>query len=176
MPNPMTDTALHFRPIETTDEAFLCRLYASTRQTEMARSGWPAETVAEFLAQQFSLQHRYYQKHFPDGEFWLIERDGQAIGRLYLFWGETTLQIIDISLLPECRGAGLGSGLLADLLEQAEARGLAVGLHVEGDNPAFRLYQRFGFEVAGENGIYLKMRKPAAAQPSRADGLRSATL
>ena len=163
----MTDTRLHFRPIEAADEPFLSRLYASTRQTEMARSGWPAEAIAEFLAQQFTLQHRYYQEHFPDGEFWLIERDGQAIGRLYLFWGETTLQLIDISLLPEYRGAGLGTGLITDLLARAEARGLAVGLHVEGDNPALRLYRRLGFEVVGENGVYLKMHKPAAAQPER---------
>ncbi|MES2821618.1 MAG: GNAT family N-acetyltransferase [Pseudomonadota bacterium] len=131
----------------------------------MALSGWPATAIAEFLQQQFSLQHRYYQAHFPDGEFWLVERAGQAIGRLYLFWGETTLQIIDISLLPEYRGAGLGSALLGEPLSRADARGLAVGLHVEGHNPALRLYQRLGFGVVGDSGVYLEMCRPAHSRP-----------
>lgn len=150
-----------FRPIGAADQAFLQRLYASARESEMSRSGWPAEAIVEFLGQQFTLQHRYYQEHFPDGEFWVIEADGQAIGRLYLYWGETTLQIIDITLLPEYRGVGLGSKLLGDLLARAAARGLAVGLHVEGDNPVLRLYRRLGFEVIGDSGFYLQMRKPA---------------
>lgn len=157
---PLT-TEWTLRHLEAADQPFLQRLYASSRETEMALSGWPATVIADFLQQQFSLQHRYYQEHFPDGEFWLVERAGQAIGRLYLFWGETALQIIDISLLADYRGAGLGSALLGELLTQAEARGLAVGLHVEGHNPALRLYQRLGFEVVGDSGVYLEMRKPA---------------
>lgn len=152
------------RPIDAADQAFLQRLYASSRETEMSRSGWPAEAIAELLQQQFNLQHRYYQEHFPDGEFWLIERDGEAIGRVYLFWGETTLQLIDISLLPEHRGTGLGSRLLGELLARADRQGLAVGLHVEADNPALRLYRRLGFEVIGDSGIYLEMRKPAGSR------------
>lgn len=160
----MSIAKLNFRPIEAADHAFLQRLYASAREVEMSRSGWPAESIAEFLRQQFNLQHSYYQEHFSDGEFWLIERSGQAIGRLYLFWGETTLQIIDITLLPEYRGAGLGRSLLEDLLTRAAARGLAVGLHVEGDNPALHLYRQLGFVVVGDSGVYLQMRKPVDTQ------------
>lgn len=160
----MSIANLSFRPIEAADQAFLQRLYASARAAEVSRSGWPAESIVEFLHQQFNLQHRYYQEHFSDGEFWLIEHAGQAIGRLYLFWGETTLQIIDITLLPEHRGAGLGSALLENLLTRAAARGLAVGLHVEGDNPALRLYQRLGFVVVGDSGVYLQMHKPVDTQ------------
>lgn len=154
-------TELTLRHLEAADQPFLQRLYASSREAEMSLSGWPATLIADFLQQQFSLQHRYYQEHFPDGEFWLVERDAQAIGRLYLFWGETVLQIIDITLLPEYRGAGLGSALLGELLVRADARGLAVGLHVEGHNPALRLYQRLGFEGVGDSGVYLEMRKLA---------------
>lgn len=166
----MTAVTLRFRPIEVADEAFLTHLYATTRGQELAHSGWSAEAIGEFLAQQFRLQHHYYQEHFPDGEFWVIEADTQAIGRLYLFWGETTLQLIDISLLPDYRGRGVGVALLQNLLALADARGLAVGLHVEEANPAFRLYQRLGFEVVGESGIYLEMCRPARASRKMASG------
>lgn len=152
------------RPITPQDLPFLRQLYASTREQEMARSGWSTELVADFLMQQFELQHRYYQAHYADGEFLLIERSGRPVGRLYLHWGASTLQLIDIALLPQERGRGLGSTLLAMLLERADARGLAVGLHVENDNPARHWYLRQGFAVTGENGVYLKMRRPAAVR------------
>ncbi|MET1077873.1 MAG: GNAT family N-acetyltransferase [Pseudomonas sp.] len=160
----MPNAALTFRPITAADQAFLQSLYASARAAEMAASGWPAATIAAFLAQQFSLQHRYYQEHFADGEFWLIERAGQAMGRLYLFWGETTLQLIDITLLPEHRGAGLGTALLGELLARADAQGLAVGLHVERHNPALRLYLRLGFAAVAQGDIYLELRRPAVSR------------
>lgn len=149
------------RPQHSTDHTFIQHLYASTRATEMSACGWPPEAVSEFLRQQFQLQLHHYQEHFPDAEFWLIEQNGQAIGRLYLDWGQTTVQLIDIALLPEQRGAGLGSTLLGDVLTRADDRGLAAGLHVESHNPALRLYQRLGFSVIGDKSIYLEMRRPA---------------
>lgn len=149
------------RPQNTTDHAFLQYLYASTRASEMSGCGWPPEVIAEFLRQQFQLQLNYFQEHFPDGEFWLIERKGQAIGRLYLLWGKTTLQLIDIALLPDQRGAGVGTELLGEVLTRADDRGLAVGLHVEAHNRALRLYQRLGFGIIDDKGIYLEMQRPA---------------
>jgi ribosomal protein S18 acetylase RimI-like enzyme len=149
------------RPQNSTDHAFIQRLYASTRAIEMSGCGWPPEAIAEFLRQQFQLQLHHYQEHFPDGEFWLIEQEDRAIGRLYLSWSKTTLQLIDIALLPEQRGTGLGTALLGDLLTQADDRGLAVSLHVESHNPVLHLYQRLGFGITGDKGIYLEMRRPA---------------
>nr|WP_256558039.1 GNAT family N-acetyltransferase [Marinobacterium sedimentorum] len=126
----------------------------------MSGCGWPPEAIAEFLRQQFQLQLNYYQEHFPDGEFWLIEQEGRAIGRLYLSWGKTTLQLIDIALLPELRGTGLGSRLLNEVLARTDASGLAVTLHVESQNPAVRLYQRLGFDIVADKDVYLEMHRP----------------
>jgi ribosomal protein S18 acetylase RimI-like enzyme len=142
----MSTTGLNLRPTSATDYIFLEHLYASSREQEMSRSGWSTAVIADFLKQQFALQDRYYREHFPDGEFWVVERNAQSVGRLYLHWGEHALQLIDIALMPKHRGAGLGSGLLRDLLARADERGFAVGLHVEAGNPALRLYQRLGFE------------------------------
>lgn len=152
---------LQLRPIVDADQAFLRKLYATTRAQEMAQVDWPAATIDAFLAQQFDAQHTYYQAHFPDAEFCVIEADGQPIGRAYLFWTVTHLQIIDLALLPECRGRGIGSRLLREWLERVDAQGLSVGLHVEHYNPAQHLYQRHGFQCEGENGVYLKLRRPA---------------
>ena len=52
-----------------------------------------------------------------------------------------------IGVRPAWRGRGVGTSLLAALLAAADDHGLArVSLSVEPDNPARRLYERFGFE------------------------------
>ncbi|CAI8936205.1 GNAT family N-acetyltransferase [Pseudomonas donghuensis] len=163
----MMKFAVSLRGTEAGDLDFLRLLYASTRTEEMAPSGWSAQAIEAFLAQQFHAQHQYYQAHFPDAEFSIIEQDGQACGRLYLFWGQTTLNLIDIALLPPYRGQGLGTRLLTDLLQRADDHGLAVELSVEPYNPALRLYARFGFQVINTSGVYLRMRRQARASASR---------
>ena len=82
--------------------------------------------------------------------------------------------LIDISLVPAARGAGLGSAILADLMHAAGAAGKRVSLHVERLNPARRLYVRHGFTLVGDMGIYLEMewRPGGAAGTAGAAGVR----
>ena len=157
----MPKKAVSLRALHSDDMAFIERLYAGSRAEEMSRSGWPAEHIASFLSQQFHAQHAYYQAHYSDGELLIIELDGQAIGRLYMFWGPTTLNLIDITLLPEFQGRGIGSALIEAQLRRADQQGLKVELFVESYNPAQRLYGRLGFHVCGDSGVYLKLRRDA---------------
>ncbi len=152
--------SLQFIPIGDADLPFLGRLYASTREHEMAHTDWDAEQAANFLASQFAIQHRYYQEHYPYGNFMRIDADGAPIGRVYWHWSEQDahLNLIDIALLPAWRGRGIGSQLLARLMDMACQRGLPLVLHVEQYNPALRMYQRLGFRESGPKGAYIKMQ------------------
>ena len=144
------------------DLPFVAGLYASTRQEELAVSGWPQETIASFLASQHEAQHRHYRLHFADAEWLILERGDEPIGRLYLRHDQGRLHIIDISLVPAHRNRGIGSSLLGDLLDHAHQRGEAVSIHVEKFNPARRLYARLGFEEIEERGAHdLLMATPA---------------
>ncbi len=136
---------------------FLCRVYASARAEEMAGVDWSEAEKSAFIEQQFVFQHRYYREHHPDAQFLVITRDNQAIGRLYWRSEGDQAALMDISLLPEHRGAGIGSAILGLLMAQADTDGQTTTLYVEPNNPAHRLYRRFGFEVVGDNGVYLKM-------------------
>ena len=69
---------------------------------------------------------------------------------------------MDIALLPEHRGNGVGSSLLRDLLAEADADGKRVTIHVERLNPALRLYERLGFSVAEDKGVYLLLERRSA--------------
>ena len=64
-----------------------------------------------------------------------------------------------MALMPEYRGKGIGSQLLARLLEAAVPRYAAICLSVSLDNPAQRLYQRMGFEIVSENDSAFTMIK-----------------
>lgn len=162
MPPPVAAAAAHnisYRPETDEDLPFVAALYASTRTQELAATGWPEALQAAFLDQQHRAQHAHYRAAHPDGEWLLVERDGAPIGRLYLAGQDAMLLIVDISLLPAVRGAGLGTAILSDLLG-AEAR--PVQLHVERMNPARRLYERLGFKLVEEQAIRVKMvRQPA---------------
>src|SRR5882672_202228 len=149
---------LTFRPITDADLPFLARLYASTRMEELSVTGWSDAQKAAFLQMQFDAQHAHYRKHYAGSDFLVIERAAQAIGRLYLARWRAEHRIVDIALLPEHRGAGLGTALLRDLLDEAARAAKAVTIHVEKFNPAMTLYRRLGFVAAGEEGAYDLMR------------------
>jgi ribosomal protein S18 acetylase RimI-like enzyme len=145
---------LTFRFVTDADTAFLAAVYASTRQEELALVPWSDAQKAWFVDMQFRAQHTYYQQHYAEADWLVVERDGQAIGRLYVDRWEREHRVIDIALLPEHCGHGLGTALMRDLLDEAAAAGKALTIHVEKNNLARRLYSRLGFRPIGETGVY----------------------
>jgi ribosomal protein S18 acetylase RimI-like enzyme len=142
------------RPITLSDEAFLCRLYASTREDEMALVDWDDAQKKAFLEMQFNAQHTFYMEQFTEAAFDVILLDGEPIGRLYVDRRPDEIRIIDIALLPEHRNRGIGSRYMRALLAEGAAAGLPVRIHVEQYNPAMRLYNRLGFQKIDEHGVY----------------------
>jgi ribosomal protein S18 acetylase RimI-like enzyme len=157
------DVGLSFRRLTEIDLPFLARVYASTRAAELAATCWSREHKTAFVDQQFRAQHAHYQRYYPEADWLVIVRRGDNIGRLYVERWPTQHRIIDIALLPEYRGKGLGEALLRDLMDEATAAGKAVSIHVEKFNPAMRLYRRLGFQTAEDKGVYDLMRWTAPA-------------
>lgn len=140
------------------DHGFLLALYASTREMELQQVAWtPAEKEA-FCASQFAAQTQHYRSHYAGAEFWVIEREGVPIGRLYLHHQPHDFRIMDIALVPAARGAGVGSTLLRAVLDEASEAGAAVSIHVEQFNPALALYERLGFRPVEQQGVYFLMQ------------------
>jgi ribosomal protein S18 acetylase RimI-like enzyme len=152
------DESLALRPITPADTEFLARVYASSRAEELAVTGWPEELKEDFCRRQFDAQSAYYAANYPEASFQIIERDGWPIGRLYVARWEKEIRIVDITLLPESRGSGIGTKLLRDLQDEARAAGKTLTIHVERFNRALGLYQRLGFQQVEDKGVYLLMR------------------
>ena len=155
----LTGRSIAFRPIRDGDEEFLYGVYASTRQEELAQTGWSEAQKTTFLRQQFDAQSSYYREHYRETSFDVILADGRPIGRLYVARWPEQIRIVDIALLPEYRGAGVGTALLRDLISESEASTKPLSIHVERFNPALRLYERLGFREVEDKGVYLLMQR-----------------
>lgn len=150
----MLPPGVTLRPITAADDAFLFRLYASGREQELAPVPWSDEQKTAFLRHQFDLQHQHYTANYPGATLDVIEVEGEPAGRLYVCPRAAEIRIMDIALLPEFRGQGLGTVFLEQLQDQGRQSGRTVTIHVERENPALKLYQRLGFEIAGDVGVY----------------------
>jgi ribosomal protein S18 acetylase RimI-like enzyme len=154
----MPPPGVHLRPITPEDSELLCRIYASTRSEELAAVPWTQPQKAAFLRMQFEAQHAHYQQHYADAAFHVVMRGELPVGRIYVHRREGEIRIVDIALLPEQRGTGLGTALLRELQEEARASARLLSIHVERNNPALSLYRRLGFQVAADDGgVYLRM-------------------
>jgi ribosomal protein S18 acetylase RimI-like enzyme len=143
------------------DRAALLALYATTREEELAAQPWPEGTKAQFVAQQYALQHRHFVEYFPDAAFLVLGRGADVVGRLYVDRSTRGPRdvVVDILLAPAWRGGGIGGALLRAVQADAAARGRGVELHVLAWNGgARRLYERLGFEVADAGSPHVLMR------------------
>src|SRR5215212_2645419 len=146
------------RAIGPKDDSFLAGVYASTRWDELAPTGWSEEEKTVFCRRQFDAQSAHYRENYPGASLQVIENAGVPIGRLYVARWAREIRIMDIALLPEHRGAGIGTKLLRQLQEEAQTAGKSLTIHVERFNPALGLYQRLGFQQVEDKGVYLLMK------------------
>jgi ribosomal protein S18 acetylase RimI-like enzyme len=150
-------TKVALRPATDADREFLVGVYASTRDEELSQVAWAPGQREAFVRMQFDAQDSQYRLHNPAGTFDVIEVDGRQAGRLYVDRRPTDIRIIDISLLPEFRGAGIGGHLIAQLMDEAVTTDRKLSIHVEIHNRAAGLYARLGFHLVAEQGLYRRM-------------------
>lgn len=152
LPPERIPVGVSLRRLCADDLPFLRQLYRTTRP-DIAGADLPNEHKALLMDQQFAAQHQHYQNVFPNGEFAVIEEDGNAIGRIYVAESATEIRLIDVALVPERRGQGIGRALISALQERASESKLPLRLRVEPYNPALHLYQRLGFEMIADEQV-----------------------
>lgn len=146
-----------FRPFRPEDEEFLAAVYGSTRESELAQVPWSEEQRRIFIRFQSSAQLRHYQSEYPQAVHTIIELDEIPVGRVYVDRREDEIRILDITLLPERRGRGIGSPIIKNLMLEAAQTGKAVSVHIESFGAGSRsqgLFERLGFKPAESNGFH----------------------
>lgn len=137
----MSSTGYTLRPAVEQDHDFLYQLHVATMQTYIsAMWGWHEEW-----------QREYFDRKWNPSAFQVIQVAGQDAGVLVMHWQENEGVLELIELLPEFQHHGVGTAVIQDLQQQAQARHLPITLHVlKSDEPARRLYERLGFRISEE--------------------------
>lgn len=167
LPASLARLGFFLRPCHANDLPFLRELYGEGRAGELADVAWPDDAKRAFLDDQFSLQHRHYLAHFAAADFLILEHAGLSIGRLYLLRAQPRFQLIDIALLPDWCGKGIGSKLIHAAQARSHTDGAdGVDLHADMRNvPAQRLYERLGFRTVAQEGAHFRMQWDGPAIP-----------
>ena len=146
------------RPAGADDYDFLVEVYGSTRAEEMALVPWTTEQQQAFVRSQFAAQQDHYAKKYPAATHDIIVTDNRSVGRLYVARLDQEIRIIDITLLPAERNAGIGNYLIQQLLDEANRARKVTRIFVEEFNPSLRLFERLGFSPTEQHGIHLLMQ------------------
>lgn len=156
-----------FRPVTAHDERLLVRVYASTRLEELALTNWDEAQRDAFLRMQFAAQQAHYRQTYPDAEHLIILLDTESVGRLYVAEIEAEIRIVDVTILPEHRNAGIGTAIIKQLMEEAATIGKPLRIYVESFNPSLLLFERLGFVKVDESGysFLLAWQPPARNVP-----------
>lgn len=155
------------RSVTPEDEAFLVKVYGSTRAEELSQAPWNEAQREAFIKMQFAAQQLHYRAHNPNATHDLILLDNQPIGRLYVSRREREIHILDITILPEHRGQGVGTLLIKELMRKAEQAGQPLTIYVESFNPALRLFERLGFLRIEDDGINYLMEWKSKEEKKR---------
>jgi ribosomal protein S18 acetylase RimI-like enzyme len=145
------------RPLTESDLDFSKRVYLTTREEELAPLPWTREQKNAFLSMQFEAQRKSYLMQFPAAQYDVIMMDSIPAGRLITLRREKEILLIDIAILPEFRGKGIGTEILTRLQDEGRTSQRSIRLHVEPFNPACHLYNRFGFAVTQEDAVHQEM-------------------
>ena len=146
------------RPVGADDYDFLVEVYGSTRAEEMAMVPWTVEQQQAFVRSQFAAQQDHYTKTYPTASHDIIMSDDRPVGRLYVARLDQEIRIIDITLLPAERNAGIGGYLIKQLLDEANRAGKVTRIFVEEFNPSRRLFERLNFSPSEQHGIHMLLQ------------------
>ena len=112
--------------------------------------GWDEDEQREFHAQDW-----LYKK--PE----IIIYKNEPIGTIYVFENEDYIEIEQFIILMEYQNKGIGSFILKGIIDEADRSGRVIKLKYLHINPVATLYSRMGFEVVGNDDLFVSVeRKP----------------
>ena len=108
-----------------------------------------------------AFQRTLHRQCWTERPWSVIMLGGQRVGTVAITRTLTHFQFDEFYLLPRFQKQGIGSEVLKNILQQADAARLPVKLQHLKWNPVGSLYRRHGFVVVDENDThYLLVRVP----------------
>lgn len=145
------------------EEELMFRIFKETRAGFQCTDVLGEEGREQILRQQFAIEGKQYYKMYPHAVRSFIMINDIPVGQLLACEQENYLRIIDIGLLEEYRGAGIGSFLIEGLIKDMSLKGKGITLQVSWFNRrAYQFYIRCGFRVTKKLDVAYEMEyKPS---------------
>ncbi|GAA3876964.1 hypothetical protein GCM10022381_19390 [Leifsonia kafniensis] len=144
------------------DDALIRRLFTDSRAADFAHLPGTDAAAQAIVDLQFTAHAAMLSTRYPDAEHKVITAHGSPVGHIVTNTLPGSIRLVDIAVLAEHQGHGLGTAVLDALLSHADATVRTVELSVwELNEPAIRWYQRHNFITTGAVGGRLAMRRPA---------------
>jgi ribosomal protein S18 acetylase RimI-like enzyme len=157
------------------DGDFRFELFCRSRPNDEDFSFLPSDIRQTLLRQQFLAQDAGYRADFPNARFEIIECDGQSVGRVVTVALPDSLFVLDVAILPDWQGRGIGATILREICASAGRDGLAARLDVLVSNAqALRLFRRLGFEPVARSEVFMTLESSPvrASETKDAAGMR----
>ena len=170
------ETTYTIKRITKSDEPFLWEMLYHALYVPDGKPPFPREILSEPEIK------RYVENWGMPDDVGFIARDGdKPIGAVWLrkfsednqgfgFVSNATPEL-SIAILPDYRNKGIGTALLNRIFELASEWYEAISLSVSLENPAYKLYERAGFQVVKKTRDsatmlkYLKSNSPKLPAP-----------
>ncbi|HEY2755747.1 MAG TPA: GNAT family N-acetyltransferase [Pseudolabrys sp.] len=145
---PRGDVTL--RPERPVDDGFLSRLFMLNNIGILHQAGLPQAMISQLIAMQHRSQTATYRGMFPDARFWIVECNGEPIGRYIEYDEDNAVYIVDVALLPDHQARGIGPALVRGTQKACESRGCGARAKVMVNNePSLKMLHRLGFVDIG---------------------------
>lgn len=139
---------IEFRKARTEDMEFLLALRLATMDEHLRAMGVICSME----------DHRERAMLHLDCAHIILARDESA-GMVKFRETDGVIELMQLQVLPEYQGKGIGQAVLDGLPEQAGGRCGRISLTVLKKNPALRLYQRNGFVIVSEDDYEFHMER-----------------
>jgi ribosomal protein S18 acetylase RimI-like enzyme len=147
------------------DELFLYQLAYEVFFEQLHAELWNPAIREPLLKMQIEGQRGAYAAEFPHADHGIIVLDERPVGRMIVNRGPEIHHLVDITILKQHRGAGIGTVLIRALCSEGDLVRKPVRLHVMVTNRAKTLYQRLGFRLIEDNQVTWLMERAPGSGP-----------
>ena len=140
---------LELRPASVADQEFArCLHLAAYRDVVVRQFGsWDEE-----------MQDKFFEDSWNPCEARIVQMQGRDIGLVQHRVHQDRVELVELQLLPEYQGRGIGALLLKEEQAAASGLGLPVKLRVLRESRAWVLYERVEFREVGSADVHILMQ------------------
>ncbi len=145
------------RPLREDETEFWREIFYDSVRSHFLSLNLPESETDNLIEFQYQAQSLDYEKNYPLVSNNIVLFNAERVGRLIYSTEHGDLHIIEMAILTEFRGRGIGTKLFRWFFDESRRSGLPIRFYVEKGNPAFRLYRRLGFEVVADVNTHFQL-------------------